>query len=93
MAFSFHASCNIDSVNTGFERLEESEDIHSSRAGHLDDFDERRVIEPHRTCQVRSAVRSKLAAERHNFRLKARRLRILLYRLLCRFHSLLLREF
>ena len=90
MAFSFQASRKIYSVHAGLKSLEDGQDIHSSRAGHFNDFNECRVIEPHRTCQVRSAVRSELATESHNLRFKAGRLYVFLYRLLCCFHPLLL---
>jgi hypothetical protein len=44
------------------------DDIHPPGAGHHNNLDIRGVLQPHRTCQVRSAIGSVAAAKADDFR-------------------------
>jgi hypothetical protein len=52
--------------------MENEEDIHSPRTGNLHNLHVRRVVEPHRTCQVRRTVGSMLTAKGQDLGLKTR---------------------
>jgi hypothetical protein len=62
MTFPFHASGHVYGIRAVFNRLQQMNDVHPSGAGHLDDLDVAGIGESHGTCQVRSGVRSVLAA-------------------------------
>jgi hypothetical protein len=46
------------------------DDIDLAGTGNSHDFNVRRIIQSHRTCQVRGCVTSEIAAERNNNRFK-----------------------
>ena len=63
LALPFHAAYHIDAVGALFKGAKQVDHVHLPGAGHNDDSDVRRVLEPHGTCQVRGRVPSELAAE------------------------------
>jgi hypothetical protein len=70
MTFAFQTSDNAGAVSAFFERAQDVNNINLPGAGHTHNFDVRRILQSHRTCQVRGGVASVIAAECNNDRIK-----------------------
>ena len=70
MTIALHAAHHDDPVGPVFKGLQQVDDVHLAGAGDLDDPHVGRVLQSHRTCQVRGGIRSVMAAKPDDFRLK-----------------------
>ena len=70
MALAFQASDNTSTIGPFFKRSQNVDHIYLAAAGYANDFDVRRVLQSHRTCQVRCCVTSEIAAKCNNDRIK-----------------------
>ena len=66
MAVAFHASHHVNTVGAFFNGAEHMNDIYLAGTRHKDDFNVGRVLQSHRTCQVRSRITSVITAKRDN---------------------------
>jgi hypothetical protein len=70
MALAFQTPDNAGTVCAFFNGPQHMNHINLAGAWNANDFDVRRVLQSHRTCQVRCRVASEIAAKRNNDRLK-----------------------
>jgi hypothetical protein len=70
MALALQTSDNAGTVCAFFKGTQNMDDIDLTGAWNANDFDVRRVLQSHRTCQVRCRVASEIAAKCNNDRLK-----------------------
>jgi hypothetical protein len=70
MAISFHASYYIDAVRSLFKGMEDMKDIYFAGAWNDNNFNIRRILQSHGTCQVRSRISSETTTKRNNDRLE-----------------------
>jgi hypothetical protein len=68
MAISFHTSHRIYAVRSFFKGVEDVKDIQFPGAGKENDFNIRRILQSHGTCQVRCRIPSETAAKRDDDR-------------------------
>jgi len=76
MTLSLQTARQINPIHSRLKCLQNQNRIHPSRTGNLHDLHIRRVVEPHRTCQVRRTVGSMLATESQNFWFEDRKARV-----------------
>jgi hypothetical protein len=70
MAFTLHTSDDTDTVGTFFKGAQNVNDVNLAGAWNANNFDVRRVLQSHRTCQVRRCVTSEITTKCNNDRLK-----------------------
>ena len=70
MTLALQTSGQINPVNPALKGAQNQQNIHPARAGNLYHLHIAGITQSHRTCQVRSAVRSMLATKCDNLRLK-----------------------
>jgi hypothetical protein len=70
MTLTFQASNDGHAVSTFFKRPHDMNHIHFSGAWNPYDLDVYRILQSHRTCQVRRRVPSEIAAKCNNNRFK-----------------------
>ncbi len=70
MAASFQAPHHINTVRPLLNSRHKVHQIHFSGTGNPDNLDVRRIVESHRTCQVRSRISSIITAKSDNGWLK-----------------------
>jgi hypothetical protein len=70
MTFAFQAPDHTGAVRTLFHGPQDVNDIDLAGARNANDFYVRRIIQAHRTCQVRGGVTSEIAAKCNDNRLK-----------------------
>jgi hypothetical protein len=70
MALAFQTADDTRTVRAFFKRPQQVDDIDLAGAWNANDFNVRRVLQSHRTCQVRCRVTSEIAAKGDNDRLE-----------------------
>jgi hypothetical protein len=70
MTLSLQTTDDAGTVRAFFERTQYVNHINFAGAWNANNSNVRRILQSHRTCQVRGRVASKIAAKRNNDRLK-----------------------